>query len=437
MKFTQFSLATKYSIAMSAALFLTTGCGSSSDDDGIGATVSNLTLFADSDVVNEQFGTATVRDVSAMVDDATSAAVVTSLNDFSFDLHRAVIAENPDQGSVESGYSAALALLLTSAATGGNTLAGLNNLLRVDSLVEDDVHSAINALSLTLESRSNDDLVLHTANRLFVKPGFNLQTQFLDTATADFGAPVTEADFENAPEEVANAVNGWVADQTNNFIPGIIDEFEPETAIATLNATFLDAQWQDDYQDLGERTFNAIDGTVSEVSSFGGTGVLLQQVDSALTAFEIPYAGGELSMLVMMPDSLQRLEAELNADAFNEIVDSLQPAEVRFNIPSWEIGNELNLVQLLSPFGLPSNPWDFSRLVEGGDTLQVLARQNARIEVDESGTVAAAVTVTGGLGSTTSIAPPITVIDINSPFVYALRDRATGTVLFTGRVVAP
>ena len=399
-------------------------------------TAPELALFTTSDAVNEQFGTTTVRDVAADVDTLTSAAVVNSLN-FSFDLHRAVTAENPDQGSVESGYSAALSLLLTSAATGGDTLVALNNLLGTDSLLEDDVFNAINDLSLSIESRSNDDLVLRSANRVFVKPELNLQTQFLDTATSSFGAPVTEANFEGATEEVVSAINEWAANQTDNFIPSIIDDIDPRTAIAALNAIFLDAQWQDEFQSLGERTFNAIDGSVSEVANFGGTSFLTQSVDNDLTAFEIPYAGEELAMLVLMPESIESFESTLNADSLSEIVDGLQLAEVRFNIPTWQLENELDLVQLLTPFGLPANPWDFSRLVEGGDILEILARQNARIEVDESGTVAAAVTVTGGLGTTTSITPPITVINIDRPFVYVLRDRTTGTVLFTGRIVAP
>ena len=192
MKFTQSSL----SVVLGALFIATTGCGSSSSDSEINVdgTAPELALFTTSDAVNEQFGTTTVRDVAANVDTLSSAAVVNSLNNFSFDLHRAVTAENPDQGSVESGYSA-LSLLLTSAATGGDTLVALNNLLGTDSLLEDDVFNAINDLSLSIESRSNDDLVLRSANRVFVKPELNLQTQFLDTATSSFGAPVTEANF--------------------------------------------------------------------------------------------------------------------------------------------------------------------------------------------------------------------------------------------------
>jgi len=204
-----------------------------------------------------------------------------------------------------------------------------------------------------------------------------------------------------------------------------------------LNAIFLDARWRDDYNALGDQAFNAIDGTITSVPSFGGSGLLPQRVDSTLTAVEIPYAGEDLAMLILMPDSLESFEASLDAETLTEVVDSLEFADVRFTVPSWQLESELDLVQLLTPLGLPGNPWDFSRLVAGGDPLEVIARQNAKIEVDESGTIAAAATVVGGFGTTTSIPPPITVIEIDRPFVYVLRDIETGTVLFTGRIVAP
>ena len=103
-------------------------------------------------------------------------------------------------------------------------------------------------------------------------------------------------------------------------------------------------------------------------------------------------------------------------------------------MPIWRLEGEFDLSQLLAPLGLPVNPWDFSRLVNGGTELNVTSRQLAKIEVDEEGTTAAAVTSVTGV-TTTSIGPDP--ININRPFVYVLRDRTTGTVLFTGRVVDP
>ena len=388
-------------------------------------------VFGDFDAVVERFGTRTTRELDPDVDEATRAAVVRALNDFSFDLHRAIAGRAPADGSVESGYSAAVALTLASAATGGDTRAALAALLGTDALAEDDVHAALNALALALESRTNDDLVLRTANRVFVQPGLALRDDFLDVATADYGAPVTEADFAGEPDAVAEAVNTWVSTQTDGFIPTIIDRFDSSTVFALLNAIFLDAGWRDDYVALGERPFTGLDGTATEVASFGGRSELPRLVRDDLTALEIPYGGDELAMLILVPASLDGFEAALDADSLATLVGEFTRADVDFVVPNWEQSASLDLGELLAPLGLPANPWDFARLTEPGASLDVAAIQRARIEVDENGTRAAAVTLVDG---DTSVPESIA---IDRPFVYALRDRTSGTVLFTGRVVAP
>lgn len=411
------------------AVVLLVGCSNSTNSSEDAMTSSSP--FADSEFVSERLGMLTERDLSPQVSEPTRTAVVNSLNNFSFDMHRAVSSASPNSGSVESGFSAALALLLSSAATAGNTQSELFSLLGMDALDEDDVHAAINELSQMLDSRTNDDLILHTANRVFVKPGLDLQTPFLDRATAEYGAPVVEANFAEAPEEVVSAVNGWVSDQTNGFIPRVVNQLDPNTVFALLNAIFLDATWRDEYEGVDEQPFNNIDGTVTSVAGFTGRSELPLLVRDDLTALEIPYGGDELAMLIMMPNTLSSLETSLNAQVFEEIVGALEVDDVQFTAPSWKQSAEFDLVQLLSPLGLPANPWNFSRLASDSGSLDVLANQVARIEVDENGTRAAAATIIAGATSL-----PLSVT-IDRPFIYALRDRATGAVLFTGRVVMP
>ena len=427
---TTFTFGIHHSLWVALALFLLSACSETTRIENA-PQPGDTPQFTNSEAVNERYGTLTSREGSPQVDEATRSAVVRSLNNFSFDLHRAVSSGAPNDGSVESGYSVAVALALTSAATGGNTYSSLTTLLGIDSIPEDDVHAALNDLAIKLESRTNGDLVLRTANRVFVKPGLELQTEFLDTATADFGAPVTEADFAGAPTEVAAEVNGWVSDQTDGFIPSIIDEFDPNTVFAILNAIFLDAKWQETFATKGDQVFINSDGSTVEVPSFGGRSGLPRVIQENLTALEIPYGGGELAMLILMPDELETFETSLNTDTLNEVVNTLEVADVDITVPNWKLGSNLNLVQLLSPLGLPANPWDFERLVNGGTSLDVIAIQRAQIEVDENGTRAAAVTLV--VGDTSAPEPLI----INKPFVYVLRDRTTGTILFTGRVVAP
>jgi len=136
-------------------------------------------------------------------------------------------------------------------------------------------------------------------------------------------------------------------------------------------------------------------------------------------------------MLLLMPAELESFELSLNNDVLSGIIDTLEVLELEITVPAWQLASDLDLMELLAPLGLPESPWNFERLVTGGTSLDVIARQKARIEVDENGTRAAAVTVVAADES----APEFLAID--QPFVYVLRDRTTGVILFTGRVLEP
>ncbi|MFK7857447.1 MAG: serpin family protein [Granulosicoccus sp.] len=392
---------------------------------------SSVSVLESSDSVIERFGTLTARNTAPDVEASSQADVVRAINNFSLDLHRTVVATAPTSGSVESGYSAAVALSLTYAGTAGNTQSALANMLGVDAINESVLHPAINALGLALNSRGNEDLVLHTANQVFVRPGLALQDDYLDIATGDYGAPVIEADFAGANEEVTRVINAWVAEQTDNFIPKIVDSFPSSTVFALLNTIFLDAAWQDEYEAVGLREFIALDGSTMSVESFSGRSQLPVLRTDDLLGLEIPYGGGEISMLILMPDSLETFEPTLNASAVENLVNSMTDTDVNFTVPNWEDEADLDLAELLAPLGFPENPWNFGRMIEGGASLEVLAKQRARIEVDENGTRAAAVTAVAGIESQPEF------VSIDRPFVYLIRDRVTGLILFTGRVVSP
>ena len=254
--------------------------------------------------------------------------------------------------------------------------------------------------------------------------------------SASYGAPVTEADFANAPDEVARAVNAWASSETDGFIDSIVDRLPPTTAFALLNAIFLDAGWADEWSETAPLDFAAPGGT-APVPAFGGRARLDTVEADGVRGVELAYAGGELAMLILVPDDLAAFEAALDAPALDALVDGLAPADVRLRAPKWTEDASLALGPLLGPLGLPASPWDFGRMIDdpARAAVDVTALQRARIEVDEDGTRAAAVT---GLVGVTSAQPgePVA-FDVDAPFVYVLRDRATGTVLFTGRVLDP
>ena len=136
-------------------------------------------------------------------------------------------------------------------------------------------------------------------------------------------------------------------------------------------------------------------------------------------------------MLILMPTSIADYEVTLDATGVENLVSAMNIRDIEFTVPNWNDEAELDLVDLLTPVGFPANPWDFGRMIQGGANLEVFAKQKARIEVDKDGTRAAAVTIVGADESVPEF------VGIDSPFVYLIRDRITGLILLTGRVVAP
>ena len=268
----------------------------------------------------ERYGSRTAREENPDVDAETLAALVGAINELSLSLHAAAANAEPTEALVTSGYSAAVALSLAEAGTSGTTRDSLRNLLGIDALEGAAVHAGMNALDRVLDESANEDLALRSVNRLFVRPGLPLDEDYLDTATAEYGAPVTEADFADAPAAAARLVNDWVSRQTAGFIPSIVERFDPGTTLALLNALFLDATWLDAYAETGDIDFTGPDGRTRAVPAFGGEAELDTIEAEGVRGIELPYAGGRIAMLILVPDDLASFESMLDAERLRTLL---------------------------------------------------------------------------------------------------------------------
>ena len=131
-----------------------------------------------------------------------------------------------------------------------------------------------------------------------------------------------------------------------------------------LNAIFLDAAWQQQFDDLSEQFFTVANGDIKRVPTFGGERTLARSVESDVTVVDIPYAGGELSMMIMMPDDLASFESTFSVARLNSIVSSLQSVRVAYSMPAFEIESLLDANKLLEPIGLPVQDLDLSDMFD-------------------------------------------------------------------------
>jgi serpin B len=350
------------------------------------------------------------------------------MNGFALDLYREAFPDG--SGNVVIGpYSLATALLLTMAGTAGDTGVAFADLLGVAAVA--DVHDAVNALDLVLEGRAGEDVVLSTANALFVQNGLPLVDTFLDVAVGSYGAPVRTVDFAD-PETVA-VVNRWVEAQTDGFIDRLVDGFDPETAVVVANAIYLQGAWAVDFRRLPEpMPFTTAGGETVEVAAMAHDEYLPLAVGPDHVAVELPYSGGNFGLVVIQPDDLAAFEAGLTTDRLAAITGALTESGIHLTMPVWSTSTELEALEVLESMGLP-DAFDFSAMIEGGEEGFYIDAVShvARIDVDETGTTAGAasdVVIVGSHGPT---------VTIDRPFLYLVRDRATGVILFIGRVADP
>ena len=371
------------------------------------------------------------RDTSPGANGVAVNQVVQGTNEFAVSFFKKVA--DPNENTVVGNYSLSSVLLLAMAGTAGDTTSAFADLLGVDSVAPDELHPAVNALDLVLESRAGDGVELSTANSLFVQDGFELDDHFLNTAVGSYGAPVRAVDFQGSGEEATDAVNQWVADQTDGFIEKLTDGYPSNTVVVLANAMYLKAVWGVKFRRLeNPGPFHRSDRTTVDVDLMAHDQYLPLFHGNDVVAVELPYAGGNLGLVVIEPNNLADFEAQLSAERLVEITDGLKEGGIHLTMPIWSTKTSVEALEPLHELGLPTT-YDFSGMISGGDSGYGIDSVShvARIEVDEEGTTAAAAT---DVVIPDSHGPSI---DINRPFFYFIRDRGSNAILFLGHIADP
>lgn len=366
---------------------------------------------------------------------------------FAFDLYRAQVGADATSNVFFSPYSISVALAMTYAGAGGTTASQIASAMHF-TLPADRLHTAFDAVDLQLESRQG--IKLNVANSIWAQRTLAFGKPFLDTLAIDYGSEVRGVDFIGASTQATAAIDGWVADQTagkiqNLFPPGSLD---PLTRVVLVNAVYFDASWKTQFDPSNTKAsaFTRLDGT-TVMPSMMHTNTFTAPVAVAptYTAIDLPYAGGQTSMLVVLPTGGQfsTVDAELGGDFLAQLVASLQPTDVALSLPKFTLkGTSTSLKSALATMGMidafDSDKADLSPMVP--DPSQHLhvddVVHRAFVSVNESGTEAAAATgVSSGIEENIVTGP--LQVDVNRPFFFVLRDIPTGTVLFVGRVMDP
>lgn len=362
------------------------------------------------------------------------------------------LTEATDGNLFLSPFSVSQALAMTYAGAEGETAEQMADALALADLASDSVHGALGALdrSLARESEGDDDdsertFRLAIANALWVEATYGVEPEFLDTLARGYGAGVRGVDFINESDASREQINAWVADETDDRIEellpaGSIDDL---TRLVIANAIHFDAAWRQTFDRIGEATFNRLDGSTEPVEMMSRRGPTPFGEGDGYKAAELTYRGGAYSMLLIVPDEgeYERVEARMGDGLLAEAVGTPRDeADVALELPPFEFRSELELEEPLEALGMVDafdpEQADFTAInpearEHGLHVSDVF--HDAFVRVDEEGTEAAAAT-----GAVIGIvSAPRHSLTVDRPFLFAIRDRESGAVLFLGRVLDP
>ncbi len=368
---------------------------------------------------------------------------------FAVDLYARLAARSPNDNIVFSPASIRCALAMTWAAAGGATASEMASTLHFEGDA-DAVHRGF-GWSLRHWNRSTArPYTLTVANRLFVDVTREPTPAFLALTSEHYLAGVERMNVVLDSEAARAAINGWVDRTTEHHIPEIVPPgaIDPSTPLVLVNAVYFEGQWETPFDPADTRpaTFHAEGRRAISVPTMSvHTSVRFGHHADGLSIVELPYEGDELALILLVPDrrdGLADVERQLSsiklahwlgmASGYTE-VDLTLP---RFKLEPAAIGlsDELAAMGMPSAFDPDRAELHFNQNAREHPHLrQVLHR--AMIEVDEQGTVAAAATAV--MAGTGAAPPQPTQLHVDHPFLFALRDRVTGALLFFGRVVDP
>lgn len=390
--------------------------------------------------------------------------------DFATSLHDRLVEADDADNVFFSPYSVSMALAMTYAGAAGEAEAAMREALRFS--LGEETHPAFAALQDELDEREttaggpgggdggpdggdggngdtgdeeDDDAVdafqLSVANALWGEAEFPFADEYLDTVDEHYGGGFNEADFAGDPDGERERINDWVEEATDERIEDLLPEgsITPQTVLVLTNAIYFMASWEQEFdpEETVDGTFTALDGTESTVP------MMVQDLRTnyaelpGAQAIELPYVGGDVSMVLVVPDEgrFEEIETELSGETLFGVFEALGDASGDLRMPSFEyefdaaLSETLRELRMGAAFGPDA---DFSHMVTGGNGPGVdEVFHEAFVSVDEEGTEAAAATAVTMVES----APPESFdLTIDRPFLFYIRDRPTDAVLFVGRV---
>ncbi|MBI2266496.1 MAG: serpin family protein [Armatimonadetes bacterium] len=358
-------------------------------------------------------------------------------------------------------FGISTALAMTYAGANGETSKEMGGVLHFNEFPKENLHQAFGRVAKDLTSRlDREDCTFTVANRIWTQDGARVEEKFQKTVGDAYGALAETLDFKDS-QAATETINSWVAEKTKDRIRNLIPPcvLNEDTPMVLTNALYFKADWACKFDP--RHTFDApfqtrerqsiVTPTMHQTGTFRYGEFYLDNekppssvnrpffVDSPdVQVLELPYAGGDLSMVFILPkdqETLSKVEKSLDPDQVSNWLGGLSDKKVVTSIPKFNLTSSFKMKEILSEMGMGrafSAGADFSG-INGEKNLSIGdVIHKATVEVNEQG-------AEGGAGTAVVVLESFKRdpdFSADRPFLFAIRDRNAG-ILCMGRVSDP
>jgi len=355
-------------------------------------------------------------------------------NNFSFKIFKEVSALNGDN-TFFSPLSLNLALGMLYNGASGETRIEMAEVLGMADFTDTEINEYYQKISQAL--LNIDSLTeISIANSIWYRDGFPVKQPFIDINQEYFDAEVQALDFNKS--DAANIINNWCTEKTKDKIKEIIAAPIPGNVMMYLiNALYFKSNWLKPFNKAltKQEDFTKANGQKIKVNMMEHTTITMPYyADQYLKCVEMPYGNQAFSMVAILPVndmSIDQLVEYLDNDKWQNVVSNLREQRIQLKLPRFKIECDIPLNKPVMNVGM-------QRIFQGGfanisdiDLFVSEIKQKTFVEVNEEGTEAAAVTSILMIMSL----PPSFIA--NRPFLYLIKEKSTGAILFIGRMDEP
>lgn len=372
--------------------------------------------------------------------DLKAQSVVVASNQFGFNVFNEMT-DGSDDNLMISPLSISQALSMIWNGADGLTFDEMSSVL----CFPDEPTETINQSNrLIRQSILNADSRVKTnvANSIWYRDSYLVVDDFIETNERYYDAEVTPLDFTQA-EASKKTINNWVNNQTNGRIPTIVDQISADHIMFLINAVYFKGVWT--YQFDKEKTANDIfhlnDGNTIQVPMMNMEADLDYFSDELCSGLTIPYGNEHFEMVIMLPaesTSLPELIEVLDDERWNDYMLNKTTRGIELSLPKFKFENDLKLKSVLTKLGMEtafSDAANFSNV--GGGVKISKVKHKTFVEVNEEGTEAAAVTSVEVTLTSVGGDSSYNQFKVNRPFLFAIREKDTGAILFLGQMYNP